>query len=183
MTTLIIGFKIFEELEPIWCWGLILDVFEQFSVWSQTSEDRQNRIPLTQRPQWVSQWAWCSQWAPPRYSCCRYHHQSSEDHPDWAWEEIWTHIERINLLLLDQVQTFVCVRIREGASAHRVPFFFRKEFLVLSVLLFSSREVKPPLSRVTDSSPVVVCLPAEKTYENWWSGFKRCIKTQQFGPT
>lgn len=32
---------------------------------------------------------------------------------------------------------------------------------MLSVLLFSSREVKPPLSRVTDSSPGVMCFPAE----------------------
>lgn len=50
----------------------------------------------------------------------------------------------------------------DAAGAHLVPFFFRKEFLVLSVLLFSSRAAKPPLSSVTDSSPAVMCLPAEK---------------------
>lgn len=47
-------------------------------------------------------------------------------------------------------------------SAHLVPFFFRKEFLVLSVLLLSSRAVKPPLSSVTDSSAVDTCFPKDE---------------------
>lgn len=50
----------------------------------------------------------------------------------------------------------------EGESTHLVPFFFRKEFLVLSVLLLSSRAVKPPLSSVTDSSAVDKCFPVRE---------------------
>ena len=49
--------------------------------------------------------------------------------------------------------------------AYLVPFFFRKEFLLFSVLLLSSRAVNPPLSRVTDSSTVDRCLPGgQSTY-------------------
>lgn len=42
---------------------------------------------------------------------------------------------------------------------HLVPFFFRKELFAFKCLLFSSRAVKPPLSRVTDSSTVEMCFP------------------------
>lgn len=48
----------------------------------------------------------------------------------------------------------------EGVT-HLVPFFLRKVFLLFSVRLLSSSEVKPPLSSVTDSSTVDTCFPGE----------------------
>lgn len=45
---------------------------------------------------------------------------------------------------------------------HLVPFFFRKELFAFKCLLFSSRAVKPPLSRVTDSSTVEMCFPVRR---------------------
>lgn len=56
--------------------------------------------------------------------------------------------------------------MRGGEHTHLVPFFFRKEFLVLSVLLLSSRAVKPPLSSVTDSSAVDKCFPVRENKRN-----------------
>lgn len=135
-----------------------------------TWHDKKTQIPLIQRPQWVSLWVWCFQSAQLRCSCYRYLHLNSEAHLDWALVEIWTQMWTMRLIyfLMRIGAVFVSGR------AHLVPFFLRKEFLVLSVLLFSSRDVKPPLSRVTDSSPGVMCFPAwkekrEKEIQQSWS--------------
>lgn len=149
-------------------WRDWANVLEQFSVWSQTSEDRQNNRYLWLRDLsgFLSECGALSE------------HRSVIVVADIIVRVVKTtrtgpggrpgHTFRQSICSywIKSRHLFALASEKEGASAHRVPFFFRKEFLVLSVLLFSSRAVKPPLSRVTDSSPVVVCLPAEKEKKN-----------------
>lgn len=47
-------------------------------------------------------------------------------------------------------------------ASYLVPFFFEKVLLMFRCLLLSSRAVKPPLSKVTDSSTLEMVLPGAR---------------------
>lgn len=61
-------------------------------------------------------------------------------------------------------------------ASYLVPFFFEKVLLMFRCLLLSSRAVKPPLSRVTDSSTLEMVLPGARQS-------KRQLKQRHFPPS
>lgn len=94
---------------------------------SECERDWKRELPLTQRPQWVSQWVWCFQWAQLHYSCYRCLRLSSEDHLDSAWEETCTntHIQMSHLLTC-VIFWWECVCVRESSPG---PVLFQEGVL------------------------------------------------------